>query len=104
MTAEKLSSLSPEQVEMFKKRDGQAGLAEETITGVEASLKQSDVDELNVKMLDSVKSIIDDIPVGHLSHCKLHAWVRHAITQGSTRAIYGPNNPFNDQSIEDSFW
>ena len=102
MTAEKLSCLRPKHVSLFKKYDGREGLANDTILAVENSLHQADVDNLNVPMLDCLKNIIDKASSGR--DYKLHAWVRHLVTQGSTRALYGPQNPFNTQAVEDAFW
>lgn len=36
----------------------------------------------------------------------LFAWIRHTVTMCSTRAIYGPNNPFNhdEKGLVKAFW
>lgn len=36
---------------------------------------------------------------------KLHAWCRHLFTMCSTKALYGPCNPFDSQpELEEAFW
>ncbi|KAL9121512.1 MAG: hypothetical protein Q9187_001932 [Circinaria calcarea] len=104
MTAEKVSGLPPEQVKLFTKHQGRTGLAEDTITGVEATLRQADVDALNVPMLECLKSMTDEVMLSGSGHCKLHAWLRHLITQSTTKAIYGADNPFDDLAVESAFW
>ncbi|KAI1171882.1 cytochrome P450 [Nemania sp. FL0916] len=34
----------------------------------------------------------------------MYAWLRAVITTATTRAIYGPMNPYNDQVVTDAFW
>lgn len=104
MTADKLSSLQPEQVQLFEKHQGRSGLAEDTIVGVEASLRQANVDALNVPTLDCLKSMIDQVLLSGNGHVKLHAWIRHVITRSTTKAVYGPEDPFVDSSVESAFW
>lgn len=35
---------------------------------------------------------------------QLFEYIRHEITMASTESVYGPQNPFRDPVIEDSFW
>ena len=102
MTAEKLSQLPQEKVSLFKKSEKREGCAADTISAVEGALRQADLDEMMPSMLDTLKDSIDKLSLGEPTD--LHAWVRHCITIGSTRSIYGPQNPFHDKAVEDAFW
>lgn len=104
MTAEKLSSLQTEQVKLFEQHEGRKGLSVDTINGVEATLRQADIDDMANSLTSRMKEIIDDIPASQGRPIKLLAWVSHIITQASTRAVYGPKNPFYDSAVEDGFW
>ena len=104
LTAEKLSEVPVEHVKLFNAHNGNDGLAHKTVEATEASLRQKDVEDLSVPLLECLNAMMDGLlEVGNDRH-KLHQWTRHAVTQGATRAIYGPYNPFNQRAVEDAFW
>ena len=51
-------------------------------------------EELQTSMLNHIKSILDNIDTSQVNKVDLYAWVKHAVTQATMRAIYGPDNPF----------
>ena len=102
MTAEKLSQLPQEKVSLFKKSKEREGCAADTISAVEGALRQVDLDGMMPSMLDTLGDSIDKLPLNE--PIELHKWVRHCITIGSTRSIYGPHNPFHDKAVENAFW
>ena len=52
------------------------------------------------RLLDT---LLDTLVTEH--EVELFGWIRHAVTMCSTRAIYGPGNPFNqDPSFVGLFW
>ncbi|KAJ0117816.1 hypothetical protein J7T55_002016 [Diaporthe amygdali] len=34
----------------------------------------------------------------------MYSWLRDAITTATTRAVYGPMNPYDDKAVADAFW
>jgi hypothetical protein len=34
----------------------------------------------------------------------LARWLRNTITIATTNSVYGPQNPYKDQSVQDAFW
>lgn len=59
---------------------------------------------LQTSMLDHLKSILDEFDSDRIHKVDLYARVKHIVTQATMRAIYGPENPFKEQFIEDAFW
>ena len=106
LAAERLSGLDSEKLKAFdddeeKKRDN---LSTATLKGIARALSPGpDVDKLNLRMLSSLQSLLNEAKDSQEPR-NLLSWIQHVITQASTDAIYGPANPFADQKTEDAFW
>ena len=61
-------------------------------------------ENFQTSMLNHLKSILDSIDTSRTNKVDLYAWVKHTVTQATMRAIYGPDNPFREQTIEDALW
>lgn len=107
IAAERLSGLGPEALEKFDADGEVEGVAADTIHGVEiALLGKNEAVELDEAVLEHMKILMDELPV-KLSKSKeigLLEWLQHVITQASSRSVYGPLNPLQDQETEDKFW
>ena len=72
--------------------------------GTVASLAPGkDLEQMTRAMLKQVSPYLDALAndVG----VNLFEWTRNMVTMCSTRAVYGPNNPFNhDRTLISSFW
>ena len=61
-----------------------------------------ELDAMNRVMAQKVTASIDRIRVQKV--VRLFEFIRHEITLATTDSVYGPQNPFKDPEIEDSFW
>ncbi|KAI2628052.1 cytochrome P450 [Hypomontagnella submonticulosa] len=87
--------------------EGDHGLSMETYAAMRAALHPgAALDDMNRAMLFEVGKALDLLqPAGKT--CKqlgLHTWLQDKLTAATTRAVYGPLNPFNDKQVADAFW
>jgi hypothetical protein len=61
----------------------------------------SGLDAMNRVMAQQVAASINRM---HKQKVKLFAFIAHEITLATTDSVYGPQNPFKDPAIEQSFW
>ena len=86
---------------------GDTGLSMESFVAMEAALSPSkECDEMNRQMIQNVTVALDRLipSTQHTVRVELWHWFRQNITAASTRAVYGPENPLNDQPVVDAFW
>ena len=63
------------------------------------------LDEMNRVMIQNVAASIDDLgTTGRPVKKRLAQWLRNTVTIATTNSIYGPQNPYKDQSVQDAFW
>lgn len=87
--------------------EGDFGLAMETYAAMRAALKPgSQLDDMNRVMIQEIANSLDLVqPIkGESRTIGLYVWLRDAITMATTRSVYGPMNPYDDQAIVDAFW
>lgn len=105
LAGERLSGLNKEALRNFDKDEERLGYSLDVVKATEHALHPDrDGGDLNLVMLTHLKGLLDEASTAKNEPQDLLAWVRHAITQASTRAVYGPLNPFLDQDAEDAFW
>lgn len=105
LAAERLSGLDKEALKQFDQDKQRLGLSLDTVKAVEHALHPDrDGASMNLSMLTHLKDLLDEAAMGKDKPQDLLALVKHAITQASTRAMYGPLNPFLDKEVEDAFW
>ena len=65
-----------------------------------------DLDRMSGTMLHALQPFVDGLGGKNGNQVlDLYSWVRHAISISSTRAAYGPQNPFDaDPTLVDCFW
>ena len=80
------------------------GYVIEVHDGLVAALSPGkDLEKMTEAFLREVSTILEALESEKEIH--LFAWTRHTVTISSTRAIYGPENPFNKNSnFVDAFW
>lgn len=86
---------------------GDTGFSLESYVAMRVALAPSEeCDEMNRQMIQNVAAALDRlIPSTQQSvNIGLWSWFRQNITTATTRAVYGPKNPLNDQSVVDAFW
>ena len=86
--------------------EGDWGLSMETYAAMRAALAPGpDLDEMNRLMVWNNASSIDDLStVGKPTKKNLAQWLRNTVTLATTNSVYGPYNPYKDQSVQDAFW
>jgi hypothetical protein len=106
IAAERLSGVGPESLDKFITGDSvDNGIAHETVHGVEiALLRKEEATELDTAMLAHMKELLDDLPTKLGEPLSLFEWLRHTVTQASSRSVYGPLSPLQDWKTEENFW
>ena len=86
--------------------EGDWGLSMESYAALRAALSPgADLDRMNRIMVENVAEALDDIvPTNQSTRVYLVDWIRGAITLATTNSVYGPQNPFTEKGIIDSFW
>ncbi|KAI1446988.1 putative cytochrome P450 [Annulohypoxylon stygium] len=88
--------------------DGDHGLSMETYAAMRAALHLGPaLDDMNRAMLVEVSKALDLLQPAAGETCKrigLHTWLQDKLTLATTRAVYGPQNPFDDKQVADAFW
>lgn len=63
------------------------------------------LEEMTLAMLQEVSISLTAIDHGSSDEIDFFAWIRKTVTMCSTKAIYGPGNPFNKYpELEKAFW
>jgi len=80
------------------------GYVIEVHDGLVAALSPGkDLEDMTEAFLGEVSTILDVLESE--KEIDLFAWTRHTVTLSSTKAIYGPENPFNkNPSFVEAFW
>lgn len=86
--------------------EGDHGLSMETYAAMRAALHPgSALDDMNRAMLAEINKSLDELAPGiSKKQLGLFGWLRDNLTLATTRAVYGPLNPFDDHKIRDAFW
>ncbi|KUI54984.1 25-hydroxycholesterol 7-alpha-hydroxylase [Cytospora mali] len=86
--------------------EGGHGLSMETYAAMRTALHPGPaLDDMNRAMLAEINQSLDDLaPTDGNKQFGLFAWLRDNLTLATTRAVYGPLNPFDDREIRDAFW
>jgi hypothetical protein len=87
--------------------EGDYGLSMESYAAMRAALKPgSQLDDMNRVMIQEIAKSLDLVQPfkGESRTVSLYAWLRDVITTATTRAVYGPMNPYDDKAIADAFW
>ena len=104
-----MAYLEPHKLHVFDRDntrvDYEDGLSVATLKAFRGALGPGAGSEVfQTSMLNHLKSILDNIETSRTNRVDLYAWIKHTVTQVTMRAIYGPENPFEEQAIEDVFW
>lgn len=86
--------------------DGDHGLSMETYAAMRAALHPGPaLDDMNRAMLAEITESLDNLaPSDDKKQFGLFEWLLDNLTLATTRAVYGPQNPFDDKEIRDAFW
>ncbi|KAI1103911.1 cytochrome P450 [Jackrogersella minutella] len=87
--------------------DGDFGLSMESYAAMRAGLKPgSQLDDMNRHMIQEIAKSLDLLQPrkGESRKIGMYGWLRGAITTATTRSVYGPMNPYDDNAIADAFW
>ncbi|KAL9131944.1 MAG: hypothetical protein Q9217_000224 [Psora testacea] len=82
---------------------GPWGLWHDALGSVHKVLESGEgLDQMNRIMIRNVANSIEALTTK--SPTGLMKWLKHELTFATTEAVYGPENPFQDSSIEQAFW
>lgn len=87
--------------------EGDWGLSMESYAAMRAALAPgAGLDKMNRVMIQNIAGSLDDlIPAGSgYVNINLSHWLRDIVTLATTNSVYGPQNPFKDREVQDSFW
>lgn len=87
--------------------EGDWGLSMETYAAMRAALAPGpDLDNMNRVMIQNIAAALDHLTAAGGKHAKigLAKWLRSSVTAATTNSVYGPQNPFKQQAVEDGFW
>jgi hypothetical protein len=86
--------------------EGDWGLSMETYSCMRAALAPgAGLDAMNRAMFQNIAASIDDLrTTDKVVKLGLARWLRNTITIATTNSVYGPQNPYIDQSVQDAFW
>lgn len=87
--------------------EGDTGMSMESHAAMRAALSPSaGFDDMNRQMIENVVASLDKLnPSTHQPVIEgLSKWIRRNVTAATTNSVYGPLNPFEDQSVVDAFW
>ncbi len=87
--------------------EGDTGMSMESYAAMRAALSPSaGFDDMNRQMIENVAAALDGLkPSTHQPVIiGLSKWFRRNVTAATTNSVYGPLNPFKDQSVVDAFW
>ncbi len=87
--------------------EGDTGMSMESYAAMRAALSPSaGFDDMNRQMIENVAATLDGLKLS--THqpviIGLSKWFRRNVTAATTNSVYGPLNPFKDQSVVDAFW
>lgn len=104
----RLSAVSAEtKAAMFENiiaEDGDYGYFPEITKEVHATLRPgANLDIMSASVADTTTEYVSEL-WGKKTSFRLHDWVQHVFSMGSTSAVYGPMNPFKDPAVESGFW
>lgn len=84
---------------------GNRNLNHEAMRLMHAVLAPGAIDHMNRAMANTVSLALDDYStIDGSKSIKLSQWLQHLLTQASSDAVYGPDNPFKDPKVEKAFW
>lgn len=86
--------------------EGDWGLSMDSYAAMRNALLPSpDLDQMNRDMIQSIAASLDSLEVSRdRTKLKLAHWLRRNVTRATTNSVYGPQNPFKDDSVADAFW
>lgn len=87
--------------------EGDTGMVMESSVLTKAALSSSmEFDEMNRQAMQEIAASVDRLSTATRkpARIELSMWLRRNLTTASTNSVYGPQNPFKDQSIADAFW
>lgn len=102
IAAERLSNIRGRSLEQFDGSEKGEGLSVAEIKFTKHAILHS-TEDLNLQMLAPLGDLLGEPLQDQGKPRKLFHWIKHAVTLASTKAAYGPLNPFDDPKVEAAF-
>ena len=87
-----------------EKRGGGGGLNQEVVHAMHPALLGPGLDQMNQKMISGLCASFDALSGNGVNTLDLWEWCKHSITIASTRAVWGPKDPFESETLRSAFW
>ncbi len=107
----KICGSSPEAHKILMKNvngdEGDWGLSMESYAAMRAALSAGPgLDSMNRVMIQTIAASLDELhsPADLHTKIKLNQWLQISVTAATTLSVYGPQNPFADEAVAESFW
>ena len=101
----RMAGLDRPSVELFKtaKYDS-LDINKAVIHSMQPALLGAGLDNMNRTMASHLcRSVTELLPAASKPR-DLYLWCRETITLASAKAVWGPNNPFDDPLVREAFW
>ena len=107
----RICGVSTESVRIYyhtsDETEGETAILKETHIARRASLSpSSQFDKLNQELVQNLQASLDSIKSLNTEPVRigLSAWLRRHVTSAVTSSMYGPQNPFKDESVVEGVW
>lgn len=85
--------------------EGDWGLSMESYVAIKNALTPgSELDGMNRTMMRNTAASFDELETTGPVRLDLVQWLRSEITMATTNSVYGPSNPYKDESVQQGFW
>lgn len=86
------------------KKKGGSGFNKKLVHHFYKNLLGDELNELSQNTVKALEMSADQLKSLQNKSIDLYAWCRHVMTMATTKAAYGPENPYNSPSIEQGIW
>lgn len=103
--AHRMAGVNAEGVKFLKDSEsGGKSISKDVVHAMQPSLLGSALDEMNQTMANNLCTSVDEMVTVDGKSLDLYLWCRRAVTVASSKAVWGPLNPFDDPDVEAGFW
>lgn len=100
-----MAGVNAEGVKFLKDSEsGGKSISKDVVHAMQPSLLGSALDEMNQTMANNLCTSVDEMVTVDGKSLDLYLWCRRAVTVASSKAVWGPLNPFDDPDVEAGFW
>ena len=103
--ANRMAGISGPGLELLREtQSGGGGINMDVLRSMHPALLGPGLDIMNKNMISELLSSVKELAASGGKSVDLHYWCREAITVASTKAVWGPQNPYQSAEIRKAFW